>query len=277
VEGDVALVTGATGGIGLETARALVARGLRVLLVARDPAKGERAVAEIGGGEVLTCDLERPASVAALAREVRARTDRLDVLVDNAGAMFSTRQVTPDGFERTWALDHLAYFVLTTRLLDLLRAGAPSRVVVVASDAHRGGKMHWDDLQMTRWTAGGWPAYAQAKLANLLFAQELARRLDGTGTTVNAVHPGFVASGFARNNGWLLRVGMALAAPFARSPAKGADTVIWAATDPSLEETTGRYFADRREITPIAEARDEAAAKRLWELTEAQVAPLVGA
>jgi retinol dehydrogenase 12 len=271
VNHDTVLITGATNGIGLETARALVASGARVLLTARDRAKGDKVVQEIGGGEVLLCDLERPAAVKALAAEVKARTDRLDVLINNAGAVFTTRQLTPDGIERTWALNHLAYFVLTTELLDLLKGSAPARVVSLSSDAHRGGTMKWDDLQLSAWSGSGWPAYCQSKLANLLFTRELAKRTEGTGITANAVHPGFVASGFAHNNGFLLRIGMWLSRPVARSTTKGAETVIWAATAPELEEVTGRYFVDRAEVTPTRAARDDEAAARLWRVTEEQV------
>lgn len=265
--GRVALVTGATSGIGLETARALARDGWKVVITARDPTRGQAVCAEIGA-ELRIVDLERPAEVRALAAWFRDHHDRLDLLVNNAGAIFSTRAVTADGFERTFALNHLAYHALTVELLDLLKRSAPSRVVLLSSDAHRAGRIHWDDLQSTRWRASGWPAYCQSKLANLLFARELARRLEGSGVTVNAVHPGLVASGFARNNGVWMRLGMRLVSAFSRSVTKGAETVIWAATAPELEGVSGQYFTDRRSVTPARAARDDDAARRLWSVTE---------
>jgi NAD(P)-dependent dehydrogenase (short-subunit alcohol dehydrogenase family) len=263
----IALVTGATGGIGLETARGLSRAGFRVVVGARDPARAGAIARELGG-TALVADLERPAEARAMARRFLAEHDRLDVLVANAGALFTTRALTPDGVERTFALNHLGVFAGVLALVDVLRASAPSRVVVVASEAHRAASVRWDDVQMADWRGNGWPAYCQSKLANLLFVRELARRLEGTGVTANAVHPGLVASGFGRNNGLLARLGMLALRPLARSPARGADTVIWAATAPELEGVTGGYFADRAPLTPSRAARDDDAARRLWALSE---------
>lgn len=264
----VALVTGATNGIGLETARALVRDGWQVVITARDPAKGQAVCAELGT-ELRIVDLERPAEVRALAVWFRETHDRLDLLVNSAGAMFTTRSLTPDGLERTFALNHVAYHVLTVELLDLLRRSAPSRVVILSSDAHRAGQLDPEDLQPLGWWASGWRAYCQSKLANLLFTRELSRRLEGSGVTVNAVHPGLVASGFARNNGVWMRLALRMASVVSRTVAVGADTVIWAATAPELDGVSGQYFVDRQSVTPARAARDDDAARRLWVKTEA--------
>jgi NAD(P)-dependent dehydrogenase (short-subunit alcohol dehydrogenase family) len=196
---------------------------------------------------------------------------RLDVLINNAGALFTERSVTVDGIERTFALNHLAYFLLTNLLLDRLRAAAPSRVVNVASGAHRRGELHWDDLQLTRYGGQGWTAYQQSKLANILFTRELARRLDGTGVTANCLHPGFVETGFGRNNGPLARALLWLTRPIQRTPAQGADTLVWAATDASLAGVSGRYLQDRAERTPARQATRDEDARRLWDVSERMV------
>jgi NAD(P)-dependent dehydrogenase (short-subunit alcohol dehydrogenase family) len=210
------------------------------------------------------------AEVRRVAAEIAAATARIDVLLNNAGAIFSDRRETGEGLERTFALNHMGYFLLTTLLLPALRAAAPSRVVVVASEAHRGAALDFDDLQTRRW--GGWLAYRRSKLANILFTRELARRLVGTGVEAYAFHPGFVASGFNRNNGVLMGVGMALVSPFARNTAKGAETLVWLADSPEADGQSGGYFYDRRRVTPTAAAQDDAAARRLWEISEQQVA-----
>ncbi|MEQ1503842.1 MAG: SDR family NAD(P)-dependent oxidoreductase [Myxococcota bacterium] len=260
-----AVLTGATSGIGLETARALRQAGIRVIAVARDRAKGEAIAAELGV-EVELADLSVPSETRAAAARIADRVDAIDLVVNNAGGLFATRQVTADGLERTFATNHLGYFVLTTALLAKIERAAAPRVVIVSSEAHRSASIAWDDLQHGRWRGNGWPAYGQSKLMNLLFARELARRAPRI--EVHTVHPGFVASGFGRNNGPVLRSMLNLASGLARTPAQGADTVVWAATDPSLAGTTNRYWADRSELVPSADARDDAAAARLWEETE---------
>lgn len=263
----VALVTGATRGIGLETARGLARAGFRVVVGGRDAARAEAVARELGGTAIVA-DLERPSEARAMAARFLADHDRLDVLVANAGALFTSRALTADGVERTFALNHLGVFAGVVALLDVLKASAPSRVVVVASEAHRAASIRWDDVSMADWRGNGWPAYCQSKLANLLFVRELARRLEGTGVTANAVHPGLVASGFGGNNGLLARLGMLALRPIARSAARGADTVLWAATAPELDGVSGHYFADRAPLTPSRAARDDDAARRLWTLSE---------
>lgn len=273
MDGKVCLVTGATRGIGRVAARELARMGATVLVTARDPGRGRDTAEEIRrdtGREVavLPADLASQASVRALAAEVRRRTDRLHVLLNNAGAIYTTRQLSPDGHELTLALNHLGYFLLTNLLLDLLRSGAPSRVVNVASAAHRRGRIDWDDLQGEQRYGGGWKAYSQSKLANILFTRELARRLQGSGVTANCLHPGVVATGFGHNNRTLFGTLVKLAAPLFISPARGADTAVWLATAPEVAGVSGEYFARRRPVPSTRAGQDPEAARRLWEVSE---------
>jgi NAD(P)-dependent dehydrogenase (short-subunit alcohol dehydrogenase family) len=184
-----------------------------------------------------------------LAAEVLSRYPRLDVLVNNAGAMYTTRQLTADGIEQTWAVNHLAPFLLTTLLLDRLEASAPARIVTTASDAHRGAQLPFEDLNAEH-SYRGFGRYGQTKLANILFTLELARRLEGSGVTANCFHPGLVASGFNRNNGLLMSLAMTILAPVSRSSEKGAETLVWLATSPQVAQTSGAYFVDERPATP---------------------------
>jgi NAD(P)-dependent dehydrogenase (short-subunit alcohol dehydrogenase family) len=278
LDGKTAIVTGATNGIGRVTARELARMGARTLLVARDRARGESAAAEIrescGGrvAEVLVADLSSQSEVRRLAREVRERVPRLDLLVNNAGAIFAEREVSADGLEMTFALNHLGYFLLTLELLPLLERAPGARIVNVASTAHERGTIDFGDLQGER-AYGMWKAYQQSKLANVLFTRELARRLGGRGVTANALHPGVFASGFGRNGrGFFSRLVM-LGAPFLSSPEKGARTTLHVATSPELGGVTGRYFSDCREKIPSKAARDDQAALRLWQVSEELTAP----
>ena len=273
MDGKVCLVTGATRGIGRVMARELARRGATVLVTARDPGRGRDAAEEIRrdtGREVavLEADLASQASIRRLAGEVRRHTDRLHVLLNNAGAVYTRRQVSPDGRELTFALNHLGYFLLTNLLLDLLRKGAPSRVVSVASEAHRRARIHWDDLDCERGYRA-FKAYGQSKLANILFTRELARRLEGSGVTANCLHPGVVATGFGHNNRGLFGMLMKLVAPALATPAEGADTAVWLATAPEVTGASGRYFIGRQPVTPSPAAQDIVAARRLWEVSEA--------
>jgi NAD(P)-dependent dehydrogenase (short-subunit alcohol dehydrogenase family) len=277
LDGTTALVTGATNGIGRVTARELARRGARVLFVARDRARGEATAAEIreaSGGrppDLLVADLSSQREVRRLAQEVRDRTPRLDLLVNNAGAIFEERKLSADGLEMTFALNHLAYFLLTLELLPLVAAGSASRIVNVSSVAHVRGAIDFDDLQGERGYSM-WRAYQQSKLANVLFTRELARRLGarpgGRGVTTNALHPGAIASGFGRNGrGFFSRL-VAVGAPFLASPERGARTTLHVATAPELAGVTGRYFSGCREKTPSKAAQDDAAALRLWQVSE---------
>jgi len=273
MKGKRVLVTGATTGIGHVTALALGRAGAEVLLVARDRQKADATLAELEAAgappaHALMADLSLMSSVRALAGEVRARFDRIDVLVNNAGAIFNTRALTAEGFERTFALNHLSYFLLTNLLLDRLPSGG--RVVNVSSEAHRPAKVDFDDLQLERrYTAFG--AYCLSKLMNLLFTFELARRVQARGITANAAHPGPVASNFGRSNRGVFGALFALAGPFMLTPEKGARTQIWLASSPDVEGVTGKYFAKCREKKPAPRALDEATQRRLWDVTASLV------
>jgi len=277
LDGRVALVTGATNGIGQVTAREFARMGARTLIVARDPGRGEAVAREIRDGtgatvEVLVADLSSREEVARVAGEARERAGRLDLLVNNAGAIFAERRTSADGVEMTLALNHLAYFLLTLELLPLLEAAPEARVVNVSSMAHERGAIDFDDLQGER-RYGMWKAYAQSKLANVLFTRELSRRLRGSRIAANALHPGAVASGFGRNHPGLFGKLVAIGAPFLASPEKGARTTLHVATAPGLRGVTGKYFSACRERTPSRAARDDATAVRLWQISEAMTRP----
>ena len=270
------LITGGTNGIGLAAAQMLAARGANVAIVGRNEGRTQAAAARIravaaAGVAVGTfiADLSSQAAVRKLAAEVRSRYPRLDVLVNNAGAMYTTRQLTADGIELTWAVNHLAPFLLTTLLLDRLEASAPARIVTTASDAHRGAQLPFEDLNAEH-SYRGFGRYGQTKLANILFTLELARRLEGSGVTANCFHPGLVASGFNRNNGLLMSLAMTVLAPGSRSSEKGAETLVWLATSPQVAQTSGAYFVDERPVMPSPAGQDRDAAQRLWDISERQ-------
>ena len=273
--GKTILVTGASSGIGTETAAALAELGAAVVMTARSEARGADALAAVRARAVdpgrvthLSLDLGDLAGIRAAVDELRRQTDRLDVLVNNAGAVHQTRKVTTDGFEMTFGANHLGTFALTVLLRDLLFKGAPSRVVTVASAAHQAAKMVWDDLQDERRGYIGVRAYNQSKLANILFTVGLARRLQGTGVTATCLHPGVVATGFGKNDsGWFSKL-VALGGPFLLSPASGAATSVYLASSPDVEGQSGGYYAKCRPKKPTAAARDAEAAERLWALSE---------
>jgi NAD(P)-dependent dehydrogenase (short-subunit alcohol dehydrogenase family) len=271
LDGKTCVVTGATSGIGLATAEALARLGARLVLAGRDRGKGEAAAAHLRALNpgcdvvVLYADLARREDARRLAAEVRATAPRIDVLVNNAGAIFNRRDVTEDGLERTFALNHMAYFVVTLLLCDRLVASAPARVVNVASNAHRSAVLDFDDLQMAR-RYDGWTAYRRSKLCNILFTRALARRLAGTGVTANALHPGFVASRFGDNNGGMFRLALSLGKRLVAIPnAKGAETPVYLAAAPEPAEVSGLYFGRCRAEAPSATAQDDGAAERLWQ------------
>ena len=269
------LVTGATSGIGRATAVGLADEGARLLLVGRTPARIEETREEIrrrtgrDDAVLLRADLSSRRGVHQLADEVKAHTDRLDVLVNNAGVTLLSRQTTEDGLEATFATNHLAYFLLTGLLLPLLRVGARARIVSVASDAHRyGGRLDLDDLQNER-RYRGMRVYGQSKTANILWNAELARRLEGSGITANCLHPGGIRSNLGRGNGWLLDgVQKLISTLFLKSPEEGARTSLYLAASPEVEGVSGRYFARCREHRPASHASDPEIARRLWEKSE---------
>ncbi|MCP2013554.1 NAD(P)-dependent dehydrogenase (short-subunit alcohol dehydrogenase family) [Deinococcus sp. HSC-46F16] len=267
LSGKTMLVTGATGGIGKETARELARMGARVFVVGRSAQKTADAAREVGAAGHLVADLSEMSQVRRAAAEFRDREERLDVLVNNAGAFYAERQETREGVEMTWALNHLAAFLLTRELLPLLRESRHGRVVTVSSAAHAQGRIRWDDPEFRRGYRG-WAAYGQSKLANVLFARELARREPGLMS--NSLHPGLVRSGFAHNNGGLIDVVWRLVDRFGITPQEGAQTSIRLAADPSLL-VSGRYFSGGRGTREAPQARDDEAAARLWALSEEYV------
>lgn len=278
LSGKQVLITGATGGIGLAAAEALAARGANVSIVGRSETRARIAAARVktaaaSGATVATliADLSSQAGVRKLATEVLARYPRLDILVNNAGAMYTTRQLSGDGIELTWALNHLAPFLLTTLLLDRLKASAPSRIITTASEAHQGADIPFDDLNAER-SYAGFNRYKQSKLANILFTSELGRHLEGSSVTAHCFHPGLVASGFNRNNGPLMDLAMTLLRPVARSAEQGAETLVWLAESPDVTRTNGGYYVDMEWRPPSPQGQDMAAARRLWEISEAQCA-----
>ena len=275
MRGKTCLVTGATDGIGWMTARALARDGARLIVVGRDPAKGERRIADLRaetGNDAVRferADLASQAEIRALAARLGAELPRLDVLVNNVGAWFHRRAAGPDGVEMTWALNHLGQFLLTGLLLELLGAAPAARVVNVSSRAHRGPQVDFEDPEGAK-RYSGWRAYQQSKLANILFTYCLAERLSAAGhVTANCLHPGFVASRFGHNNSGFVRlVAVTTQRLFAISEEKGAVTSHYLAADDAAGGTSGRYFVRCRPVESSAASRDRDAQARLWRLSE---------
>ena len=276
--GQTVLVTGASSGIGKATALGMAALGAHVAITGRDITRAAAAAADIeaaAGGMVHTfvADLSRQAEVRRLAAEVLASLPRLDVLVNNVGGYWATRHVTADGLEHTFAVNHLAPFLLTNLLLDRMQHSGPSRIVTVSSNAQSAGHLDFDDLQGERDYSGA-RAYSQSKLANLLFTSELATRLSGTTVTANAVHPGLVSTGFGADDpSRIQRLLVPLLRPIMKTPMQGAVRSIRAASDPGLAGATGQFFTGRRSAMPSGKNRDESVATRLWEVSAALVEP----
>jgi NAD(P)-dependent dehydrogenase (short-subunit alcohol dehydrogenase family) len=272
--GKVCLVTGATRGLGAVTAEALAALGATVVATGRNAERGQELVSGItqrtGNDDVhfLRADLASMEEVRGLARAFTDRWDRLYVLVANAGTVFPTRRTTVDGYEEVFAVNHLAPFLLTGLLLPVLRESAPSRIIVTSSYEHRRGRMHWDNLQGEHFYFSQ-QAYAQSKLANLLFVYELAKRLEGSGVTVNAVNPGLVHTNICMDSGWLIRTAKRVMDRFsAMTPEEGADTGVWLASSPDVDGVTGRYFQHRHAVRSSRASYDVAAQRRLWHISE---------
>lgn len=275
IRGKTVLITGATSGIGLTAATELARRGARVVMVGRDPARTAEAAARVAAaGDVssLLCDFSSFADIRRLAAEFRARHDRLDVLVNNAGGVSKTRQVSKDGIELTFAVNHLGYFLLTTLLTDLLVKSAPARVVSVASVGHRSGTLDFDDLGFER-NYGIMRAYSRSKLANVLFSNELARQLAADGVTSNSLHPGAVSTRIWAGAPWFAQPFIAVFRAFAFiSAEKGGSYIVDLAANPAFEHVTGKYFEEGVMKDPAPLARDEALARRLWDVSASMVA-----
>jgi NAD(P)-dependent dehydrogenase (short-subunit alcohol dehydrogenase family) len=275
MQGKRVMVTGATDGIGKETARALVRMDAHVIIVGRNPGKIAATMKDLktenGNAKIdaLVADFASLEQIRNLAHDFRGRFDRLDVLVNNAGALFSARGETQDGFEQSFGVNHLAPFLLTNLLLDKLKAGAQqtgeARIINVSSAAHWLKKLNFDDLQNQR-RYSAWRVYGQSKLANLLFTYELARQVAGTGITVNALHPGGVASNFASNQSGITKL-VASLLRFGLSPEQGAQTSVYLASSPEVKDVTGQYFINCRPARSSPASHDAAAAARLWQVS----------
>ncbi|MGD0711888.1 MAG: SDR family oxidoreductase [Bacteroidales bacterium] len=269
----ICIITGATSGMGLATAAALAGMGATIGFVCRNRVKGEAAILAItektGNKDIrlFVADLSSQADIRRLAGEIKAKYPVIDVLVNNAGAINPTRTVTVDGFETTFAVNHLAYFLLTNLLLDNLKAAPKARIVSTASEASRMGNIYFDDLQLEK-KYSSWKAYGQSKLANIIFTYDLADRLKGTNITVNCLHPGGVRTGFAGDMKGFFGFIWKTFTPLLRSAEKGAETIIWLASSPEVEGVTGKYFKDKKEIKSMAVSYDADVQKKLWEVSE---------
>lgn len=277
MKGKVVVITGATSGIGQIAAEELAGMGARIIQVARDHERGEAALQRLrerapgANHGIHYGDLSRISEMKRIASEIAAAEPRIDVLMNNAGALFSSRQVTEDGLECTFALNHVSYFVLANGLRERLAASAPSRIINTSSDAHARRKLDLDDLQSAK-SYSGFNVYGLSKLCNILFTRELSRRLSGTGVTANSLHPGFVATRFGDQSGGAFSVIVRMAKVFALSPQKGAETMIYLACSAEVANVTGQYFYKCKPATPSKEAQDDATAQRLW----AETAKLTG-
>lgn len=272
MQGKTVVVTGATSGIGEVAADRLAEKGARIVFIARDRARGEQtlkhlnAIAPRAAHAVHYADLSRLSEMKRVAGEIAAAEPKIDVLVNNAGALFNTREVTGDALEKTFALNHMSYFVVTSILLDRLKAASGARIVSTASDAHKGAKLNFSDLQSERGYSG-FAVYGRSKLMNILFTRELARRLKGTGVTANCLHPGFVATRFGDRSGGILSFGVKLAKNFAITPEQGAETIIHLASSPGVEGASGQYFYKSKPVAPTKEAQNDSDAARLWDIS----------
>jgi NAD(P)-dependent dehydrogenase (short-subunit alcohol dehydrogenase family) len=271
MHGKTVVITGATSGIGQVAAETLAHRGARVVFTARDTGKGQAMLARLiranpdAAHDWVLADLATVAGMKGACHSLAEKLSRIDVLINNAGALFERRELTADGLEKTFAVNHLAYFVVTAGLRSRLAPDA--RIVSTASNAHLfGGALDFDDLQSAR-RYSGMAAYARSKLCNILWTRELGRRIADTAMTANCLHPGAVRTGFAGNNSGLVKTLIGLAKPFMLSPEQGADTLIYLASSADVAGVSGGYWARRRLIEPSAAARDPVAAARLWEVT----------
>jgi NAD(P)-dependent dehydrogenase (short-subunit alcohol dehydrogenase family) len=270
MRGKTVVITGGTSGIGEVAAVALAKMGARIVLVARDKSRGDATLARVRDSapgiahSVYFADLLRLAEMKRVAAQIADHESRIDVLINNAGALFATRRLTEDGLEYTFALNHMAYFVMTEGLRERLSASGSARIINTASAAHQGATLDFDDLQSAK-SFGAMKAYGQSKLCNILFTRELARRLHDTSVTANCLHPGFVATRFGDQSGGLISPLVWLAKFFAIPPAKGAETIIYLASSPDVAGATGQYFYKSVPITPSSWAQDDRSALLLWQ------------
>jgi len=272
MQGKVVVITGATSGIGQVASEKLAGMGARIVQIARDQSRGEAALARLRriapgvAHGIHYANLSRVAEMKRVAGEIAAAEPRIDVLINNAGALFNSRQLTEDGLEMTFATNHMAYFVLTNMLRDRLATSPSARVVSTSSDAHRGARLDFDDLQAAK-DYGGFKVYGRSKLCNILFTRELARRWGSGSVTANCLHPGFVATRFGDQSGGMFSALVRIAKAFAISPEKGAETIVYLASSNEVNSVSGEYFYKCRRATPTREASDDASAKRLWEVS----------
>jgi NAD(P)-dependent dehydrogenase (short-subunit alcohol dehydrogenase family) len=282
IKGKICIITGSNSGIGKETAIALARMGATIIMVVRDRERGEKARTEIvkqtgnASVDLMICDLSSMDSIRHFAEEFKKKYDRLDVLINNAGASFSKREVTSEGFERNFAVNYLGPFLLTHELLDLLKSSAPSRIINVSSGLAKNGKVDLDDLQSEKnykgtkfYSPSRSPGYDNAKLMLMMFTYELARRLNGSGVTVNVLTPGFTATNLGRSSGSLVSYIMfKMVRPMQQSAKKGAETSIYLASSDEVKDVTGKCFAKKKEVKTCPVSYDEELQKRLWDETE---------
>ena len=274
MRGKTVVITGGTSGIGEVAAVELAKMGARIVLVARDKSRGNATLARLHDSapgiahSVHFANLLRLAEMIRVAAQIADQESRIDILINNAGALFATRRLTEDGLECTFALNHMAYFVMTEGLRERLLASSPARIINTASASHQGATLDFDDLQSAK-SFGPMKAYGRSKLCNILYTRELARRLRGTGVTANCLHPGFVATRFGDRSGGMISPFVRLAKFFAISPDEGAKTIVYLASSPEVAGITGQYFYKCRATRPSLAARDDKAALLLWERSAA--------
>ena len=272
MQGKVVVITGATSGIGEVAADRLAQKGARIVFVARDRERGEatrkhlRAIASQTDHTVHYADLMKLSEQKRVAKAIADSEPQIDVLINNAGAMFTSRHMTEDGLEKTFALNHMSYFTMTNILLDRLKATPGARIVSTASDAHKGAKLNFDDLQSEK-SYSGFGVYGRSKLMNILFTRELAKRLAGTGVTANCLHPGFVGTRFGDESGGMMSWIIKLGKNFALTPEQGAETIIYLASSDNVAGKTGGYYHKKNLATPTKEAQNDADAKKLWDVS----------
>ncbi len=277
LKGKICIVTGSNSGIGKVTALEIAKMGATVIMVSRDRNKGEKALEEVrnlSGNkdvELMLCDFASQKSIRKFAEEFKSKYQKLHILVNNAGLILTEKTITEDGIESTFAINHIGYFLLTELLLDVIRESTPARIVNVSSDAHKTGHIDFDDINFERKKYSSTGAYCNSKLANILFTRELAKRLKGTKITVNCLHPGVISSNFGNNMSGIFGFLIKIAKPFFTTVEKGAETQIYLATSPQVEDVTGEYFSKKKVAYSTSEANNEQIAKRLWDISNEMV------